>query len=62
MLLKNLGQILINVSVLTFYLSHYAYLRIIETNNTKVTLKKSQSSKDTRYIEYEQWGDNYPIY
>ena len=62
MLLKNLGQILINVSVLTFYLSHYSYLRIIEPNNTKVTLKKSQSSKDTRYIEYEQWGDNYPIY
>ena len=62
MLLKNLGQILINVSVLLFYLGHYTYLRIIEPNNTKVTFKKSQSSKDTRYIEYEQWGDNYPIY
>ena len=62
MLLKNLGQILINVSVLLFYLGHYTYLRIIETNIPQITFKKPQSSKDTRYIEYEQWGDNYPIY
>ena len=59
MLLKNIGQILINVSVLLFYLGHHAYLRIIETNIPQITFKKPQSYKAPQYEEY---GDNYPIY
>ena len=62
MLLKNLGQILINVSILILYLGHYAYLRIIETNIPQITFKKPHNYEAPHYIEYEQWGDNYPIY
>ena len=66
MLLKNLGQILINVSVLIFYLGHYTYLRIIETNIPQITFKKPHNYEALHNasipIDYEEYGDNYPIY
>ena len=66
MLLKNIGQILINISVIIFYLGHHAYLRIIETNIPQITFKKPHNYEALHNksipIDYEEWGDNYPIY
>ena len=70
MLLKNLGQILINISVLIFYLGHHAYLHIIETNIPQIKFKKPQNYKALHNksvpidyeINYEEYGDNFPIY
>ena len=62
MLLKNLGQILINISILIFYLGHHAYLHIIETNIPQIKFKKPQKSQSYKAPQYEEWGDNYPIY
>ena len=63
MILKNLGQILINVVTLIGVLFNYAFIRL---NEIQITFKKPHNYEALHNtsipIDYEEWGDNYPIY
>ena len=66
MILKNLGQILINVVTLIGVLFNYAFTRL---NEIQITFKKPQKPHNYEELhnvsiprDYEEYGDNYPIY